>query len=133
MRALAGIVAAISRWAPRLDGELRARLYEPFPGVREVTPEVERTGWMPALYPGSFEAYCHRPGDLHTELREAGLEVADLVSVEGMAFMLDDLAERMGDPAGRAVVLDAARAIERVPELLGIGPHLLATAIRPQP
>jgi hypothetical protein len=29
-------------------------------------------------------------------------------------------------------VLEAARAIERVPELLGIGPHLLATAIRPE-
>ena len=32
---------------------------------------------------------------------------------------------------GRAVVLDAARAIERVPELLGLGPHLPATARRP--
>jgi hypothetical protein len=28
------------------------------------------------------------------------------------------------------VVLDSARALERVPELLGIGPHLLATGIR---
>jgi hypothetical protein len=37
----------------------------------------------------------------------------------------------MADPVDRAVVLDAARAIERVPELLGIGPHLLATATRP--
>jgi hypothetical protein len=49
-----------------------------------------------------------------------------------MAFALADLAERMDDPLGRTVVLDAARAIERVPELLGIGPHLLATAVRPQ-
>jgi hypothetical protein len=78
-------VAAIARWAPRLDGELRA----------------------------------------------AGLEVLDLVSVEGLAFALSDLDERMEDPLGRAVVLDAARALERVPELLGIGPHLLATAVRP--
>ena len=29
------------------------------------------------------------------------------------------------------VVLDSARALERVPELLGIGPHLIATARRP--
>ena len=41
------------------------------------------------------------------------------------------LAERLADPAARAVVLDTARAVERVPELLGIGPHLLATSIRP--
>jgi hypothetical protein len=70
--------AAISRWAPRLAGELRLRLYEELP-----------------------------------------------------AIALSDLEERLADPVGRAVVLDAARAIERVPELLGLGPHLLATARRP--
>jgi hypothetical protein len=85
-----------------------------------------------AAVPGSFSGYCHRPQQLRAELRGAGLEVVDLVSVEGMAFALADLAERMDDPLDRAVVLDAARAIERVPELLGIGPHLLATAVRPQ-
>ena len=50
--------------------------------------------------------------------------------MEGPAFLLADLAERLEDPAARAVVLDSARALERVPELLGIGPHLLATAVR---
>ena len=55
----------------------------------------------------------------------------DLVSVEGPAFLLADLAERLADPVARAVVLDTARAVERVPELLGIGLHLLATGIRP--
>jgi hypothetical protein len=29
-------------------------------------------------------------------------------------------------------VLDTARAVERIPELLGIGPHLLATGLRPR-
>jgi hypothetical protein len=41
-----------------------------------------------------------------------------------------DLDARMADPADRAVILDAARSLERVPELIGFGPHLLATAIR---
>jgi hypothetical protein len=49
-----------------------------------------------------------------------------------MGFMLPDLEERLADPLDRAVVLDAARATEQVPELLGIGPHLLATAVRPE-
>jgi hypothetical protein len=48
-----------------------------------------------------------------------------------LAFTLGDLDQRLDDPVGRAVVLDAGRAIERVPELLGLGPHLLATARRP--
>jgi len=51
--------------------------------------------------------------------------------VEGPAFLLDDLAERLDDPVARAVVLETARALEKVPELLGLGPHLLATGIRP--
>jgi SAM-dependent methyltransferase len=122
--------AAISRWAPRLDGELRERLYERFPHIRELTPEVERTGLLPPLHPGSFTGFCHRPAQLRAEVRGAGLAVADLVSVEGPASLLGDLAERLDDPAARAVVLDSARATERVPELLGIGPHLLATGIR---
>lgn len=125
-------VAAISRWAPRQDGVLRARLYEQYPAIRDLTIEAERTGWMPPLFPGSFAAYCHRPNQLRAELRSAGLAVAEVVNVEGMAVMLSDLDERMSDPSSRAVVLDAARAIERVPELLGIGPHLLATAFRPR-
>jgi SAM-dependent methyltransferase len=125
-------VAAISRWAPRLAGELRLRLYEELPGIREQTPRVERTGFIPPLFYQSFTGYCHRPGQLRAELRGAGLEMVDLVAVEGLAFALSDLDERMADPVGRAVVLDAARAIERVPELLGLGPHLLATTRRPR-
>jgi len=124
-------VAAISRWAPRLDGELLQRLYESRPEIRGLVTDVERTGWMRPLFSGSFSAYCHRPGQLRAELGAAGLELVDLVAVEGMAFALSDLDERMDDPLARAVVLDAARALERVPELLGIGPHLLATAVRP--
>jgi hypothetical protein len=65
------------------------------------------------------------------ELRGAGLDVADLVSVEGPAFLLADLAERLDEEAARAVVLDTARAVERAPELLGLGPHLLATGVAP--
>ena len=125
--------AAISRWAPRLDGVLLSRLDQTYPQMRELVGEVERTGQLPPLGPGSFSGFCHRPRQLAAELRDAGLVVQDLVSVEGPAFLLGDLAERLDDPVGRAVVLETARAVERVPELLGIGPHLLATAVAPGP
>ncbi|HEX9030777.1 MAG TPA: class I SAM-dependent methyltransferase [Streptosporangiaceae bacterium] len=123
--------AAISRWAPRLDGELRQRLYLDFPVAREVSLCAERTGRLAPLRDGGFSAYCHRPGQLRAEVRAAGLDVADLVSVEGAGFWMADLAERMADPLDWQVVLDTARATERVAELLGIGPHLLVTAVRP--
>jgi hypothetical protein len=45
--------------------------------------------------------------------------------------MLGDLAERMADERAWRIVLDASRALERVPELMGVGPHLLVTGRRP--
>ncbi len=69
------------------------------------------------------------PGNCGTRSAEAGLEVADLVSVEGPAFILGDLDARMADPVDRPIALEVARAIERVPELVGFGPHLIATGI----
>jgi SAM-dependent methyltransferase len=125
------IAAAISRWAVRIDGMLRERLYLKYPAVVGLIDEIDRTGMMPPLEEGKFTAFCHRPGELREELGEAGLEVADLVSVEGPAFILGDLDARMADPGDRAAVLEVARAIERVPELIGFGPHFIATGIRP--
>ena len=122
--------AAISRWAPRLHGEVADRLAEVHPSIREAVDIVERTGRLVPLFEGSFSGYCHRPEELRDEVMAAGLELVDLVGVEGIAFALADLEERLASPEARAVVLDAARALERVPELLGLSPHLLATARR---
>jgi SAM-dependent methyltransferase len=121
--------AAISRWAARLDGILRARPDDAvLTAMEAVVASVERSGRLPPLFPDSFCGYAHRPGQLRAELVAAGLEVIDLVCVEGPAFLLHDLGQRLDDDQGRRVVLETCRALERVPELLGIGPHLLATA-----
>jgi SAM-dependent methyltransferase len=121
---------AISRWAARLHGEVAERLGEEFESMHEAVELVERTGRLMPLFEGSFSAYTHRPEELRDEVLAAGLELVDLVGVEGIAFALSDLEERLGEPALREIVLDAARALERVPELLGLSPHLLATARR---
>jgi SAM-dependent methyltransferase len=121
--------AAISRWAARIDGMLRERLYVKHPAAVDLIDEIDRTGMLPPFAEGGFTAFCHRPGELRDEVGEAGLEVVDLVSVEGPAFILGDLDARMADPADRSVALAVARAIERVPELTGFGPHLIVTGI----
>ncbi len=123
--------AAISRWAARLDGILRLRIYEKYPQMAEVVDGVERTGVLEPLHPGSFCGFTHRPDELAQEVLAAGLEVTDLVCVEGASFLVGDLADRMADPGAWRIVLGAARALERVPELMGIGPHLMVTARRP--
>jgi hypothetical protein len=120
----------ISRWAARLDGMLRARMYAQYPAAEQMTDEVERSGLLTPLGPGSFCGVTHRPGQVRSEFTAAGLAVADIVCVEGAAYLLDDLDARMADQRDWQVVLDAARAHERVPELMGIGSHLIATGIR---
>lgn len=122
--------AAISRWAARYDGVLRLRLYERVPAMLEAMGPLERTGVLPPFAPSGFTAYTHRPRQLRAEFTSAGLVVADLVNVECGAFLLPDLGERMADPVAREVIMDSARALERVPELLGLGSHLLATGLR---
>jgi SAM-dependent methyltransferase len=122
------LVSAISRWAPRLHGYLAERLYERETFFPELVRAVEESGRLNDSVPGWFTGYCHRPEQLREEVEEAGLVVEDLVGLEGLAFALGDLAERLRDPTGRDVVLDCARAIERVPELLGLSPHLLVVA-----
>lgn len=124
-------VAAISRWAPRLDGFLVQRMYDDFPGLLNLVERVERDGVMPPLAEGAFSGYTHRPQDLCEEITTSGLQMESIVSIEGLAFALGDLAERLQTSAGRKSVLAAARGIQAVPELLGLGPHLLAVARAP--
>lgn len=123
--------AAISRWAPRIDGFIASRIYREHPVALDLLEESERTGVFPPVHPGAFSLYSHRPHDLRTELAAAGLDVTGVVSVEGPAIMLPDLESRLADPTDRAIILNAAKTLESVPELAGFGPHLLATAIRP--
>lgn len=126
------IAAAISRWAPRLDGVLRNRLDRLAPQARGLLPGIERTGRLPPLGPVLFTAYLHRPAQLRGELAAAGFPAPELLAVEGPAFLLADLAERLADDEDRQAVMDSIRALETVPELLGVSPHLLATARRPE-
>ena len=128
-----GIVfaAVISRWAPRIDGVLTDRLYARLPQLLDLLPGLESTGDLPPAHPGGFAAYTHRPDDLTAEVRDAGLEVVDLVGVEGLPLSVDETTARSADPTDWQVLLDSARAIERVPELLGLSPHLICTARRP--
>ena len=123
--------AAISRWAPRLHGVLSDRVHHRYPVLLDRVDEMERTGWMPPLHEGGFSGATHTPDELASEVEEAGLHLSSLVALEGITCAVPDLDARLDDPAEREVVLDALRALESVPELLGLGPHLLATARRP--
>jgi hypothetical protein len=125
------MVVAISRWAVLLDGVLRLRMGEGDPSFAAVIDAVIETGRLDPLAPRGFSGFLHRPEELRAEVAEAGLRETALLSVEGAGAYLLDLEERWASPAARQVVLDVARRLETVPELLGMGSHLLLVARRP--
>lgn len=124
-------VAAISRWSVRLAAIVVKRLDAEFPQALAQADEAERTGVLPPLFEGSFNGYMHTPDELRDEVEESGLLLHALVNVEGIGFALGDLDERLTDPADRERLLSSLRITESVPELLGVGPHLLAVATAP--
>lgn len=127
-----GLVAAvgISRFASLHDAMRRGALDQP-----EIVAMVERDlrdgqHRNPSLdrHPRWFTtAFFHHPDELAAEVRDAGLELEELLAVEGPGWLFED---RWADPVQRAGILRAIRAVEREPSLLGQSSHLLAIARR---
>lgn len=123
------VAAAISRFASTCDGLLRGYLDEP--GFEAMVERVLRDGQHrnPSGRAEWFTtAYFHLPEELGREVTEAGLRLQAVLAVEGPAWMLPDVQERLADPARRERVLAAIRRVETEPSLLGASPHLLAVA-----
>jgi SAM-dependent methyltransferase len=122
-------VAGINRFASLFDGLARGFLFDP--EFREIVEQDledgqhrnpnNRSNWFTT-------AYFHGPTELRDEIEDSGLEVLDLVGVEGLAAWLDQLAGQWGTSEGRDAILFAARTIESEPSLLGLSPHLLAVS-----
>ena len=123
------VAAAISRFASTLDGLLRGYLDEP--GFEAIVEGDLRDGQHrnPATRPEWFTtAYFHLPEELGREVTEAGLRLEAVLAVEGPAWMLPDIEQRLADPGRRERVLAAIRRVETEPSLLGASAHLLAVA-----
>jgi SAM-dependent methyltransferase len=120
--------AAISRFAPSIDGLLKAFLLDPaFEAIvessmrdgRHRNPERRRE-WFTT-------AYFHRPDELADEVRAAGFALEALVAVEGIGTFLADAANAwLDDPVRREPLLRAIRRVEAEPALVGASPHVLA-------
>ena len=124
-------VAAVSRFASLFDGLARGFLFEPdFPAIveRDLREGQHRnTSGLPHRF---TTAYFHHPEELRAEISGAGLDVVDLVGLEGLSGWLPELADRWEDPEARELILYSARVVESEPSLLGLSAHLLAVARR---
>jgi SAM-dependent methyltransferase len=123
--------AGISRCASALDGLSRGLLGDPtFAAIvdRDLADGQHRN---PTGSPDYFTtAYFHRPEELRLELTDAGFEVEGVYGVEGPAWILGDLDERLKDAASRHVVLQTARKLESEPSVIGMSAHFLAVGCK---
>ncbi len=123
--------AAISRFASLLDGLRHGFLEDPeFVRIveRDLTDGQHRNPTdNPAYFTSSF---FHRPDDLKHEIEAAGLHHEAIFGVEGVAWMLQDLDDRLEKPHRREQLLSALRHLEGENSAVGVTAHLLAVAKR---
>jgi 2-polyprenyl-3-methyl-5-hydroxy-6-metoxy-1,4-benzoquinol methylase len=124
-------VAAINRFASLFDGLARKFLFDDeFVNVvaqdlatgQHRNPDDRPHWWTTAFF--------HHPRELEEEAADGGLDVIELVGLEGLGVYLPQLAEEWGNDAARDVILWAARAVESEPTLLGLSPHIMLIATR---
>jgi len=124
------VATAISRFASLLDGLAGGALAEPAfrAMVERDLADGQHRNPDPEGRPEWFTtAYLHRPEELAAEVADAGLALDGLYGLEGVGWLVPALWD---DGPGLARAVEAARAVETEPALLGASAHLLAAARR---
>jgi SAM-dependent methyltransferase len=121
--------ACISRFASLLDGLARNLVDDPaFCDILRVDLESGQHR-NPQEHSDYFTtAFFHRPEEAEQEVAEAGFSLESLFGVEGPAWLLPNLGERMADPTQKSQLLDLLRTTEEEPSLIGASAHFLALA-----
>lgn len=76
------------------------------------------------------DSYFHRPEEIRSEFAEAGLTHEATLSVEGIGYLLTNIAEYWDDAGEREVLLTLLRMLESEPSVVGASAHLIGVARR---
>ena len=123
--------AAICRFAPLLASLVEGYFDDPLFGSvldRDLKDGHHRnTTGDPKRF---TTAYFHRPEELIAEIGSAGLDLIELVAVEGPCWMATGsqakFIECWSDEARRTRLVDLARNVEHDPMALSVSPHVMA-------
>lgn len=87
----------------------------------------------PKEYPRFIaEAYFHEPAGLAAEIAKAGFVSPALYAIEGVIWITPALQEKWETEKGREALLSLVRMTEQEPSVLGMSPHFLAAAVKPE-
>lgn len=118
--------AAISHFASLLDSLAHGFFSDPlFAPIldRDLEQGQHRNPTTNPIY--FTDAFFHRPGELSRELLAAGLQVLEVLPVEGPGWLARDFDRVWGDPLQRERLLAAVRKTEREPSVLGVSAHIM--------
>ncbi len=124
--------AGISRFASTIDGLVSG--YYTDPVFRKIMKDDLETGQHrnPTLNPAYFmDTFFHHPEELRAEVNQAGFEIMGLYAVEGISYLMKNMAENWQIEDQREFVLDILDRIECEPSLIGASPHLLCVGEKP--
>jgi ubiquinone/menaquinone biosynthesis C-methylase UbiE len=121
------VIAAISRYASALDGLARGLAVDhAFVRIRNRDLRDGQHRNDTARLDYFTTAYFHRAEDLRQELEAAGFQDVTLFGIEGPGWMVPDFDTRWAELELRNDIMEAARALESEPSILGASAHLLA-------
>ena len=123
--------AAISRFASLIDGLSRGFFRDP--QFRKIIADDLASGQHrnPGNRPEYFTtAYFHHPGQLASEVREAGFGDLKILAVEGPVWSTAHVLEAWTDETQRQDLMDFLALIEQEGSLVGASAHLIAVAHR---
>ena len=72
------------------------------------------------------DAFLHRPGELYRDFVAAGIDVLELVAIEGPGWLAVDFDRLWNDPVQRERLLAVVRQVESEPSVLGASSHIMA-------
>lgn len=132
------IASAISRfssalWSLSVYGQKNGILEEaPFQSMieRELS---EGQHIRPEEYPGFIaRSFFHLPEELNGDISDAGFEEVNLFAEEGPLWIVPALQDKWSNEATRTGLLKLGAMLEGHESLLGMSPHLLAAARKPE-
>jgi len=123
------LLVGVSRFASALNGLANKMMDDP--GFAQIVENDLRDGQHrnPTNNHDYFStAYFHLPEQLRTEAQQVGFRVEKQLSIEGPAWMLNNLDDYWSNPAKRERLLATIAAIEGEPSLLGVSAHFMVVA-----